>query len=95
MASFFCIFHALSFELNSFFDRRCPLTALSTRQGHWEFERMPFGIKGASHTFQRLMALMMKGLSFKEVLTYLDDVLVYLSTFHGHFAAFSRIFDSL
>ena len=24
--SFFCIFHALSFELNLFFDRRCPLS---------------------------------------------------------------------
>ena len=72
-----------------------PLTAFSTQQGHWEFERMPFGIKGASHTFQRLMAQMMKGLSFKEVLTYLDDVSVYSSTFHGHLAALSRIFDRL
>ena len=26
MARFFCIFHALSFELNFFFDRRFPLT---------------------------------------------------------------------
>ena len=25
MARFFCIFHALSFELNFFFDRRFPL----------------------------------------------------------------------
>ena len=27
MACFFCIFHALSFELNFFFDRRFPLKA--------------------------------------------------------------------
>ena len=26
MAPFFCIFHALSFELNFFFDRRFPLS---------------------------------------------------------------------
>ena len=26
---FFQIFHALSFELNFFFDRRCPLTAMA------------------------------------------------------------------
>ena len=41
------------------------------------------------------MALMMKGLSFKEMLTYLDNVLVYSSTFHGHLAALSRVFDHL
>ena len=29
MARFFCIFHALSFELNFLFDRRFPLTPLS------------------------------------------------------------------
>ena len=28
MARFFCTFHALSFELNLFFDRRCPLSVL-------------------------------------------------------------------
>ena len=72
-----------------------PLTAFSTRQGHWEFEMLPFGIRGASHTFQRLMALMMKSLSFNEVLTYLDDVLVYSPTFHGHLASLSRVFDCL
>ena len=28
MARFFCIFHALSFELNFFFDRRFPLNRI-------------------------------------------------------------------
>ena len=68
-----------------------PLTALSTRQGHWEFARMPFWIKGASHTFQRLMASVMNGLSFKEVLTYLDDMLVYSTNFGAHIASLSRV----
>ena len=30
MARFFCIFHALSFELNLFFDRRFSLTIMSS-----------------------------------------------------------------
>ena len=29
MARFFCIFHALSFELNFFFDRRFPLMKIA------------------------------------------------------------------
>ena len=33
---------------------RCK-TAFSTDRGYFEFERMPFGLKGAPGTFQRLM----------------------------------------
>jgi len=33
----------------------CSKTVFSTDRGHFEFERMPFGLKGAPGTFQRLM----------------------------------------
>ena len=33
---FFCIFHALLFELNFFFDRRCPLTAQNKQKDNWQ-----------------------------------------------------------
>ena len=83
-------YHQISLEEGS-----KPLTAFSAPQGHWEFARMPFGIKGASHTFQHLMALAMNELSFKEMLTYLDDVLVYTANFGAHIASLSRVFDHL
>ena len=49
-------------------------TAIVTLFGLFEFLSMPFGLKNAAQTFQRLMDSIFRGLPF--VFVYLDDVLV-------------------
>jgi hypothetical protein len=49
-------------------------TAIITPFGLWEFTRMPFGLKNAGQTFQRLMDRLGADLDF--VFIYLDDILV-------------------
>jgi hypothetical protein len=49
-------------------------TAVITPFGLWEFHRMPFGLKNAGQTFQRLMDRLGADLDF--VFIYLDDILV-------------------
>ena len=48
-------------------------TAFSTPHGHYEIDRMPFGLKNAPATFQRLMDLTLTGLIGTELFVYLDD----------------------
>jgi hypothetical protein len=49
-------------------------TAFSTREGHFQYTRMPFGLKEAPATFQRLMTSSLSGRQGIKCLVYLDDV---------------------
>jgi len=59
-----------------------PKTALVTRQGLFEFKTMPFGLTNAPATFQRVMEIAMRGLQWTSCLIYLDDIIIFGSTFH-------------
>jgi hypothetical protein len=52
-------------------------TAFSTREGHFQYTRMPFGLKGTPATFQRLMTTILNGIQGIKCLVYLDNVVVF------------------
>ena len=58
-----------------------PKTAFCTRNGLFHFRVMPFGLANAPATFERLMELVLKGLTFDRCLVYLDDVIVFGRSF--------------
>lgn len=59
-------------------------TAFVTHNGLYEFLRMPFGLSSAPSTFQRMMEVVLSGLSFEMCLCYLDDVIIYSTSFDQH-----------
>ena len=66
--------------------------------GFWECERMPFGLTNAPATFQRLIESCMGDLNMNQCLLYLDDIVVFSSTYEEHLerlqAVFARLQDS-
>lgn len=64
----------------------------------YEFNVMPFGSMNAPSTFQRLMDKVLAGLTWKQCLVYIDDILIFSKTFDQHLKdiddVLSRIIDS-
>ena len=59
-------------------------TAFVTPMGFWEFNRLPQGVTNAPSTFQRVMEKCMGSLNLKEVLVFLDDLIVFADTLEEH-----------
>ena len=73
---------------------RCK-TASPTKDGLYEFLRMPFGLCNAPATFQRAVQLMFRGMTWREVLTYLDDINVLGTGFEDHLTNLRKVFEHL
>lgn len=59
-------------------------TVFSTPDGHYQFRRMPFGLKGAPATFQRLMNHVLTGLHGHHCHVYLDDIVIIAHDLREH-----------
>lgn len=70
-------------------------TAFSTPFGHFEYLRMPFGLKNAPATFQRLMNSVLVGLINKICIVYLDDILIFSTSLKEHLDSIKRVFKRL
>ncbi|XP_043604719.1 uncharacterized protein LOC122577454 [Bombus pyrosoma] len=70
-------------------------TAFSTPYGHFQFKRMPFGLKNAPATFQRLMNSVLSGLQGVELFVYLDDIVIYSTSLQEHECKFNKLMERL
>ena len=70
-------------------------TAFSVPSGHYEFNVMPFGLTNAPATFQRVMECILSGLNNSECLIYLDDVIVFSTSFQEHLQRLQTVLTKL
>uniref|UniRef100_A0A0K6S7N2 Integrase catalytic domain-containing protein n=1 Tax=Chromera velia CCMP2878 TaxID=1169474 RepID=A0A0K6S7N2_9ALVE len=59
-------------------------TAFVTLFGLYEFTRMPFGLMNAPSIFQRMMTLLLAGLTRDIALVYIDDIIVFSRSHKEH-----------
>uniref|UniRef100_A0A3B3DXT9 Gypsy retrotransposon integrase-like protein 1 n=1 Tax=Oryzias melastigma TaxID=30732 RepID=A0A3B3DXT9_ORYME len=72
-----------------------PKTAFVTPLGFWEFNRMPQGITNAPSTFQRLMEKCVGDMNLKEVLVFLDDLIIFSQSLEEHESRLLRVLNRL
>lgn len=69
--------------------------AFITQSGVFEWKRMPFGLQNSPISFQTLMLNVLRGLNWKSVLVYVDDILIFSKTFEEHLKHLGQVFDRL
>lgn len=70
-------------------------TAFTTREGHFEFLRLPFGLKTAPATFQRAIDNVLRGLQDIHCMVYLDDIIIFSASLDEHLTKLKTVFDRL
>ena len=70
-----------------------PYTAFVTHDGLYQCKRMSFGLVNAPSVFTRLMTRVLQGLNWEICLVYIDDVIIFSSTFEEHLSRLRKVFD--
>lgn len=80
-------FHQIGLEKDS---KKC--TAFSTQDGHYQFKRLPFGLKISSNSFQRMITIALAGLE-SDAFLYVDDVIVFGCSLEHHNKNLIKVFN--
>ncbi len=71
------------------------ITAFSTPAGHYEWLRLPMGLRNAPLTFQRMVNTLFAGVTGNGLFVYLDDLIVVSKDLDSHLEKLSLVFQKL
>src|SRR6266498_4127229 len=69
--------------------------AFSTSWGYYEYNVMPFGLKGTPATFQRLMTKVLGLYLYEFVMVYLNDIIIFSQTMDEHLQHMRKVLEAL
>ena len=70
-------------------------TAFVTLVGNYHYKVMPFGLKNAGSTYQRMMMRMFKSQLGKNIEVYIDDMVVKIKVVSEHLGDLGNVFEVL
>ena len=71
------------------------ITAFSTPTGHYEWLRLPMGLRNAPLTFQRMINSLFAGAIGNGLFVYLDDLIIVSKDIDSHLKQLSQVFQKL
>ena len=69
------------------------LTGLTVPSGHYEFNRLPFGLNNSLANFHRLMDIVLKDLGGTDCCIYLDDLILFSKMAEEHAEKLERVLE--
>ena len=70
-------------------------TAFITRSGSFQFRVLPMGLCNSASTFQRLMNMVLAGLTYTSCLVYLDDIIIMSRSLDEHLSRLREVFSRI
>ena len=67
------------------------MCAFSTRKGHYQYMKLPMGLRGSGMTFQKMVTLLLSGMLHTDVLAYLDDCVLFSSSIEKHMRTLEEV----
>ena len=70
-------------------------TGFITPMGKYRYKTMPQGFRNAPAVFQSLMDNLLRGIAFKYVMVYIDDLCIFSPTFEKHLEHLREVFSRI
>ena len=67
--------------------------AFSTHLGHYQFKRLPFGLKSSPKFFMKILTNAVKGIP--NLRCYIDDLVIFTKDLASHIKTFEKVMDAL
>ena len=70
-------------------------TAFSTAHNHYQFKTLSFGLTNSGIAFQRNMQEILADFGFRNIVIYIDDILIFNRTFDEHVSLVGKVLKTL
>ena len=70
-------------------------TASSVGSKHFQYRRLPYGLKNNTSIFQSMMNLLLGEMQYKRAMVYVDDCLLFSKTFSDHITNLTELLEKL